>query len=342
MKADLYYKDDVSDKEYHIEMLPQGSGFVVNVAYGRVGANLIEGTKTVNPVSQSEAQKIFNTLVRSKEAKGYVRSGTAGKQQVQVTQVQVTKGIAPMLCTKMLPEEAENLSDEWVMENKFDGVRAVIRDGKLWCRRGNEITSRFPEFVGLEKLKQCYDGEIIAQSGEFNDISGRMHLRDKFQINLRSKKSPAIFMAFDLPDAQGDNEARREMLVKTKCPQWMQIAEQFEMGDFKELWTNILENNLEGVVVKRKDARYVQGSRSNGWKKVKAFQETTATFTSYEVHPRGIKMMTADERTVNVNGEQAKGVKDAIDTKGFVKAEIQYLPQKDSDAWRFPSFRGVV
>ena len=335
MKTDLYYKDDTSDKEYHIEMVAQGSGFVVNISYGRVGATMQTGTKTNVPVAQVEALKVFNKTVNEKLAKGYVQKGTT-------VVVKAKKGIAPMLCTKMLPEEAENLSDEWVMENKFDGVRAVIRDGKLWCRRGNDITSRFPEFVGLEKLKQCYDGEIIAQSGEFNDIAGRMHLRDKFQINLRSKKSPAIFMAFDLPDAQGDNEARREMLVKTKCPQWMKIAEQFEMSDFTELWTNILENSLEGVVVKRKDTQYVQGSRSNGWKKVKAFLETTATFVSYEVHPKGIKMETADGRTVNVNGEQAKAVKNAIDTNGSVKAEVQYLPQKDSDAWRFPSFRGVV
>lgn len=338
MKTELYFKDEVSDKVYNVEMLEQDGGFVVNISYGRAGSVLQSGTKTGSPVNEVVAKQIFDKTVNAKVVKGYV------VKQSGVTQVlqQKPKGIAPMLCTKMLPDDAKKLSDDWVIENKFDGVRAVIRDGKLWCRRGNDITSRFPEFVGLEKMKQCYDGEVVAQSGEFNDVSGRMHLRDKFQIGLRSKMNPAIFMAFDLPDAQGDNEARREMLVKTKCPVWMQIAEQFEIVEFPVLWKDILANTQEGVVVKRKDAMYVQGSRSSGWRKVKAFLETTAVFVKYEVNPRGVTIETADGRRVVVNGGQAPAVKAAIDTSGSVKAEIQYLPQKDSDAWRFPSFRGVV
>jgi len=318
MKRSLYFKDSVSDKEYHVEMVAQSGGYVVNISYGRVGSKLQSGTKTSSPVSKLEAEKLMKSVVNSKIAKGYVLLGALAS----ATQP-AKKGIAPMLCTKMLPTEAENLSDEWVIEKKFDGVRATIKDGQLFCRRGNNITGRFPEFTNIDKLKQSYDGEIIA-------------------VSLRSKKSPAIFMAFDLPDAQGDNEARREMLEQTKCPKWMDICEQFDMSHFTGLWEEVLKNTDEGVVVKRKDTMYVNGARSNGWKKVKAFLETTATFVSYEEHPRGIKMETADGRTVNVNGEQAKGVKATIDTQGSVKAEIQYLPQKDSDAWRFPSFRGAV
>ncbi len=337
MKEDLYFKDGSSDKEYHVEMLPKGGGFVVNISYGRVGSTLQTGTKTVCPLPRAEAQKIFDKTVNAKNAKGYVAKGT-----VPTSIPQKPKGIAPMLCQKMLPTDAAQLSSDWKLEKKFDGVRAVIRAGRLWCRRGNDITNRFPEFVGLDKLKQCYDGEIIAQSGEFNDISGRMHLRDKFLMGLRSKKSPAIFMAFDLPDAQGDNVARRQMLEKTKCVPWMQIAEQFPITEFYDMWQEVLENTDEGVVVKRNDTQYVLGSRADGWRKVKAFLETTAVFVEYEVHPKGLTIKTADDRTVVVNGAQASGVKDAIDRDGKVTVEVQYLPQKDSAAWRFPSFRGIV
>jgi len=335
MKESLYFNNGSSDKEYHVEMLPQGNGFVVNIAYGRVGSTMQTGTKTVAPVTQVEAQKIFDKAVNAKLAKGYVQSGAAVVPQKP-------KGIAPMLCQKMLPNDAAKLSNDWVIEPKFDGVRAVIRDGRLWCRRGNDITHKFPEFVGLDKMKQTYDGEVIAQSGEFNDVSGRVHMKDKFAIGLLAKKSPARFMAFDLPDAQGDNVSRRQMLVQTKCPVWLEISEQFPISEFYDLWQEILENTQEGVVVKRNDTMYVEGKRASGWRKVKAFLETTAVFTKYEVHPKGLTIETADGRRVVVNGGQASGVKAILDRDGKVTAEVQYLPQKDSDAWRFPSFRGVV
>jgi bifunctional non-homologous end joining protein LigD len=339
MKESLYFNNGASDKEYHIEMLPQGSGFVVNISYGRCGGILQSGTKTASPVTQVEAKKLFDKTVNAKLAKGY-----APKQSNPLTYATTAKakGIAPMLCQKMLPNDAAKLSSDWVIEKKFDGIRAVIKDGRLWCRRGNDITHKFPEFVGLSAMKQTYDGEIVAQSGEFNDMSGRVHMKDKFAISLVAKKNPVRFMAFDLPDAQGDNVSRRQMLVKTKCPVWLGIAEQFSIGEFYDLWQEILENTEEGIVVKRNDTQYVEGKRASGWRKVKAFLETTAVFVKYEVHPKGLTIETADGRRVVVNGGQASGVKAILDRDGKVTAEVQYLPQKDSDAWRFPSFRGVV
>ena len=75
---------------------------------------------------------------------------------------------------------------------------------------------------------------------------------------------------------------------------------------------------------------------------MKNFKETTAVFTKCEDHPRGITIETADGRRVVVNGAQAASVKQLIEQNGSVTAEIQHLPQKDSNAWRFPSFRGVI
>jgi uncharacterized protein YkuJ len=44
---------------------------------------------------------------------------------------------------------------------------------------------------------------------------------------------------------------------------------------------------------------------------------------------------------VNVNGAQAEEVTRIFKEKGKVVGEVQYLPQSDSDAWRFPSWRGL-
>lgn len=67
----LYFKEGSSDKEYHVQMVKSGKGVVVNFQYGRVGNALQTGTKTPEPVSEEEAEKIYNKLVAEKKRKGY-------------------------------------------------------------------------------------------------------------------------------------------------------------------------------------------------------------------------------------------------------------------------------
>ncbi|WP_299675283.1 WGR domain-containing protein [uncultured Tenacibaculum sp.] len=67
----LYFSEGKSDKVYEVDLCESQELFVVNFRYGRRGANLREGTKTVFPVSLEEAESIFSKLVESKEKKGY-------------------------------------------------------------------------------------------------------------------------------------------------------------------------------------------------------------------------------------------------------------------------------
>ena len=68
----LYFKDEKSDKVYEVDLLDYGSDlFLVNFRYGRRESELREGTKTVFPVDFIEAEKIYDSLVKSKIKKGY-------------------------------------------------------------------------------------------------------------------------------------------------------------------------------------------------------------------------------------------------------------------------------
>lgn len=252
----------------------------------------------------------------------------------------------PMLCRKLEFEKAKSMvysGASYVLEQKYDGVRAYIENGKLYDRREQEITKKFPEFVGLEKLKGVFDGEIIAQNGQFNDVSGRMHMKDKFQISLIAKKNPAKLVVFDMPSGLGTLEQRRNILCEVALPEWAELAEQHEATEekFEELWNKVIEDTAEGLVMKYKHGNYEFGKRSDNWYKIKAFVETVALFTKYEENSHGITIETPDGRRVVVNGEQAIAVKNAIDSKGEVACEIQFLPQLNSEAWRFPSFRSA-
>lgn len=247
-----------------------------------------------------------------------------------------------MLCDKATVEQAKDLPDCWVVEPKFDGVRACVMNNKLFDRRGQEITDRFPEFVGLKDAFAglVLDGEIVGV--DFNEVGGRMHLRDKFTIQLLAKKHPMRLMLFDAPCIVGTLQERRKFLTEIALPSWATVTPQYPISDLGRLWCDVLRDGDEGLVVKHKDSFYEWGCRSPRWLKVKSFVEIVAEFSKFEVHNKGVTIETIDGRRVVVNGKQADEVVQTFKNNGTLLAEIQYLPQRDSDAWRFPSFRGIA
>ena len=72
-KVTLYFKQGTSDKVYQAALeAVENNHFVVNFAYGRRGATLTTGTKTKAPVDYATAKKIYDKLVKSKTAEGYM------------------------------------------------------------------------------------------------------------------------------------------------------------------------------------------------------------------------------------------------------------------------------
>lgn len=67
----LYFSEGKSDKVYEVDLCESQELFVVNFRYGRRGAALREGTKTVFPVAFEEAESVFSKLIESKKKKGY-------------------------------------------------------------------------------------------------------------------------------------------------------------------------------------------------------------------------------------------------------------------------------
>jgi predicted DNA-binding WGR domain protein len=73
----LFFQEGSSDKVYEIDLCEAGEGYLVNFRYGRRGAALKEGTKTIFPIELSEAEKVFVALEQEKRKKGYVAAGEA-------------------------------------------------------------------------------------------------------------------------------------------------------------------------------------------------------------------------------------------------------------------------
>src|ERR1700735_2370293 len=118
----LYFKDGTSDKVYQCAIEPAGERFVVNFQYGRRGSTLNTGTKTNVPVDYDDAKRIFDKLVKEKQAKGY----TPGKDGTpyQHTDKQPS-GILPQLLNTIEENRVLDLmnDDAWCCQEKFDGRR---------------------------------------------------------------------------------------------------------------------------------------------------------------------------------------------------------------------------
>jgi predicted DNA-binding WGR domain protein len=77
-QTSLWFSEGNSDKIYEVDLCEVASGqFVVNFRYGRRGTTLRDGSKTVLPVAEEQARKIFDQLVSSKTREGYRESGAA-------------------------------------------------------------------------------------------------------------------------------------------------------------------------------------------------------------------------------------------------------------------------
>lgn len=173
------------------------------------------------------------------------------------------------------PPDPEN----WVFEVKFDGYRmlARIEDGavRLITRNANDWTDKLlPLKAELERMKLpdgWYDGEIVV-----HDEHGKPDF-GKLQLAFDGKHAERIeFFLFDVPYFDGhdlrelplvDRRGLLEKLLKKKKSDKVRFSAEF--GDKPdELVIAACKIGLEGVIGKRRDARYVS-RRSPDWIKLK-------------------------------------------------------------------------
>jgi bifunctional non-homologous end joining protein LigD len=183
---------------------------------------------------------------------------------------------APMLATSGRPNVG---LDDWTVEVKLDGWRAIVgvsSEGyQVRTRRGRSIGDRLPELRALTAfgIDAVLDGELIAGAGrpaEFYELAGAMA--------ASRRDLPVCFVAFDVLRLDGTSllnvpqQERRQLLQQLAAltDDTLPVVPSYPGGDLDDVLAGCEELALEGVVIKRHDARYLPGRRSNGWRKAKA------------------------------------------------------------------------
>ncbi|WP_448072732.1 ATP-dependent DNA ligase [Georgenia yuyongxinii] len=196
---------------------------------------------------------------------------------------------APMLATL---GAAEDLSPDhdWVLEMKWDGVRAVVvldaGTVRLFSRNGNDVTRQYPELNDVAAVldgvsSAVLDGEIVALDPRgrpsFAALQKRFNLGDDRQVDRLARANPVRLMLFDALGADGTSflkrtydERRRHLLdlVDPGAHELVAIPGAFG-GDIEAAVRASRRWRLEGVMAKRRDSRYTPGRRSRSWVKIK-------------------------------------------------------------------------
>jgi len=182
----------------------------------------------------------------------------------------------------------------WVYEIKLDGYRAIAvkSDGRvsLFSRRRKSFDHHYPLIVeALAELPEgtVVDGEIVAL-----DESGRPNFN--LLQNFRSEASRIHYFIFDLlicndRDLTGlplrDRRKLMKSLLKLRSPR-LRIAEQFE-ASANDMLAAVRQQQLEGVIGKRKDSLYEPGKRTGSWVKYRVNRGQELVIGGYIPGPHG-------------------------------------------------------
>ncbi len=232
---------------------------------------------------------------------------------------------APMLATA---SEALPHGREWTYEPKWDGFRAIVTvvggEVRFTSRNDNDLTERFSDLARSSRLAirtadAVLDGEICAL-----DNSGR----SRFSL-LQESAGRLALVLFDILELDSEPLVelpltdRREHLeaVCDATRGTAIVSPQFDDGE--ALLVAAREQQLEGVVAKRRDSTYQPGRRSSDWRKVKVRGRQDVVIVGYT---RGQGRRTGGFGALVMGVQDAGGLRWAGNVgTGFSDAEIDRL-----------------
>lgn len=193
------------------------------------------------------------------------------------------KDIKPML----LGEVREVFdSKEYLYEVKYDGIRVLVFVSNdkvvIRSRYGIDITGLFPEMMVLCKMVKgnvIFDGEIIMLDNNkvsFSKLQKRIHLKNKKTIEFLSKTNPVIFICFDViyegKDLINLSLLERKDVLSNYKDNDVFIKSTYVIGDGTKLFNAIKKLDMEGIVAKKINSKYLVNERSDNWLKIKNYK----------------------------------------------------------------------
>lgn len=198
----------------------------------------------------------------------------------------------PMLAT--LSDEAFDNKD-WLFEIKWDGYRAIAECGgkklQLYSRNGLSFLQKYPVITdALQALKHSMiiDGELVVL-----DEKGSPSFQLLQQYDAQPDK-PILYYVFDLLELNGKSTRNlplleRKKLLQKALPRGKKSIIRFcdhVKSTGKKFFKHAVELDLEGMIAKKADSIYQEGTRTNDWLKLKNHNSREAVIAGFTA-PRG-------------------------------------------------------
>jgi ATP-dependent DNA ligase len=223
----------------------------------------------------------------SRDAIGQARAGTASAQN-QAMMSPVIALPPPLALARLTYTLSPTGVREPRFEAKWDGYRAVVAAGRIWSRRGTDLTRFFPDlapvFAARLPADTVLDGEVVAwdvSAGRLDFASLQTRMTAGRRLSAVAARRPAHLVCFDLL-ATADRDIRShplaerrtllaELLSGVGAP--IALCQQTEDREIAEDWLQTLAaGGIEGVVIKDATQPYPTRAGQRVWHKVKSRQ----------------------------------------------------------------------
>ncbi|WML56659.1 ATP-dependent DNA ligase [Neobacillus sp. PS2-9] len=207
-------------------------------------------------------------------------------------------------------------NDHYYSEPKMDGFRLIYSHiagkKKLYTRHNTDVSNRFPELLDLDIPNgTILDGEVVltdaAGKPDFEAVMSRFSSFKTEKVQQLSQLEPVSFVVFDVLVHSSEKVThlplyqRKElldMLIPKNTPVLSKIMSIHSNGN--ALFNLIKEQDLDGIVLKRKDSVYEVGKRSHSWLKVINYQVANVLVKGYRKDVFGWLLAFEDGRYAGV------------------------------------------
>lgn len=186
--------------------------------------------------------------------------------------------IKPMLAERL---ETPFDSADHIFELKWDGTRAICfrrEKQRFLNRRMSFIEARYPDIRVRTRKPAILDGEIVVMwegGPSFEKLQERERPGTKIHFDYLVKTLPATYVAFDVLYIGDENVMTKpQMERKALLRELLEEDDRVVLSDYVEgrgvdYYNAVLARGLEGIIAKRRDARYHPGKRTKDWYKIK-------------------------------------------------------------------------
>ncbi|MBL8212004.1 MAG: ATP-dependent DNA ligase [Bryobacterales bacterium] len=246
-----------------------------------------------------------------------------------------------MLAKPLEQEGAIENPAQWVVEDKYDGIRCQLHVGNgriaIYTRGLDEVSGSYPEIVAALRAvphSLIVDGELLAWRDDraLNFTLLQQRLARKTVSAQLLDEVPVAFVAYDLLYANGTLwldravEDRRAELQRVWGGLGMPLllAPQEGLGDLDAQFEAARTRGNEGLILKRAGSVYEAGRRSGAWVKVKRALATLDVVVTAAEQGTGRRAVWLSDYTFAVrDGERYANVGKAY--SGLTDDEVREL-----------------